>query len=310
MQKQKTELPQNLKDLYSHWRFHTILEEDGLETKAVWRDENLLKEVSWFIQERLSIWKKKMDKEMHPLTDDPILSKYKFCNVFREFDRQTIEFHTLLKPLIYNNLALWLLNMLYCRIVANEETIKNAGLLSFDTTHNERVYEKLVSMKRPMYGTPYVFPISVIQNGPTPTRELFITKHLPMVMQEVAKEVASWNKKSVYEGLQKIIPIFGYELNFHWTEVLIDLAYQYPHFVNLFDRFPCGPGAAPTLSKINPTRDPTLLVIDLARTYTDTGLTYKGQPLVLSAENWEGIACEFRKYTNLKNGFGRKRLYR
>lgn len=39
-------------------------------------------------------------------------------------------------------------------------------------------------------------------------------------------------------------------------------------------------------------------------------LTYKGSNVFLSAENWEGIGCEFRKYTNLINGNGRKRIYR
>jgi hypothetical protein len=46
--------------------------------------------------------------------------------------------------------------------------------------------------------------------------------------------------------------------------------------------------------------------------YTDNRinlLTYNHKPVYLSAENWEGIGCEFRKYTNLKNGTGRKKLY-
>ncbi len=52
------------------------------------------------------------------------------------------------------------------------------------------------------------------------------------------------------------------------------------------------------------------MVVDLSKTYFNTGLTYKNEPIILSAENWEGIGCEFRKYTNLKAGNGRKRLYK
>jgi hypothetical protein len=38
-------------------------------------------------------------------------------------------------------------------------------------------------------------------------------------------------------------------------------------------------------------------------------LTYEGKTIWLSTENWEGIGCVFRKYTNLESGTGRKRLY-
>jgi len=195
-------------------------------------------------------------------------------------------------------------------MVARPETIKYSGFLSFNEENNGSVYEKLMDSSRPRFGTPYVFPISVIQRGPTPTRELFIAFHLPAVMLQIAKEIISWRRSSVYEGVRRILPIFQYDLRFHWTEVLIDVAYQFPDLVNLFGRFPTGPGAVPTLSRIVPNQDPSFLVVDLSNQNINTGITYKGNYLKLSAENWEGIACEFRKYTNLKQGHGRRRLYK
>jgi hypothetical protein len=302
------EIPLNFKSLYKHWSLHTSEGNGLIEENSVCKDKKLFDEITWFINERITIWKKKTRGEAPPFTSDDILSTYKFCNIFREFDRQTIEFHTMLSPL-RGNLALWLLNMFYCRIVARPETILYTGLLSFDKNENKVLYEKLTDSPRPRYGTPYVFPVSVIQRGPTHTRELFIGKYLPGIMQAVAEEISSWNKLSVYDGVGKIIPIFRYELRFLWTEVLIDTAYQFPHLLDLFGRFPAGPGAAPTLTRIDPSRDPSLLVVDLSKLNIGTNLTYEGLPLKLSAENWEGIACEFRKYTNLKNGRGRHRLY-
>lgn len=278
------------------------------ETNNLSDNKELLGELEWFINERLEIWKRKTAGEGAPYTHDAILSQYRFCNIFREFDRQTIEFHALLNPL-RDNFPLWLLNMFYCRMVARPDTIRAVGLLSFDATHNEQLYKQLITLPRPRYGTPYVFPISVIQKSKTPTRELFITEYLPLITRTIAKEIETWERVSVYEGVKKVIPLFGFNLNFLWTEVLIDVAYQFPHYINLFERFPVGPGALPTLTRIDAEKDPSELVRELAHINIDTHITINGKPLRLSAENWEGVACEFRKYTNLSAGKGRKRIY-
>lgn len=321
------ELPDNLKKLYKHWEFHTVTlrqttvgdsreSAQRLVVEPVETTE-LFAELKNFIFERNSIWKKKTNglvngdsaKSVAPFTNDPILSKYRFCNIFREFDRQTIEFHTLLNPL-RGDFSLWLLNMFYCRMVANTETIKHVGLLSFDSQHNEQVYIRIMNSPRPRFGTPYVFPVSVILKSNYPTRELFICNFLPTIMKQVADLVSGQQKNSVSDLLQKVLPTFGFNLSFLWTEVLIDVAYQYPHLIDLYAEFPIGPGSLPTLQRIDKKEKPSLLVSKLSRISFNTGITFEGVPLVLSAENWEGIGCEFRKYTNLKSGKGRKRIYK
>lgn len=290
------EVPDNIKKLYRHWDIHTA----SRATKSFPISDHIL----WFINERNKIWQKKVSGEQPPYTDDSIISIYRFCNIFREFDRQTIEFHTLLNPL-REDFPLWLLNMFYCRMIARTETIRSVGLLSFD----QNIYERLVNSPRPRFGTPYVFPISAIQKSATPTREKFIAEYLPSIMGEIAAEMRTWKSKNVYDGVENILPLFKYNLRFLWTEVLIDVAYQFPQYVDLFGRFPIGPGSLPTMKKIDEKMDPTILVTELAQLPFDTGITVDGKPLHLSAENWEGIGCEYRKYTNLKAGVGRKRIY-
>jgi hypothetical protein len=333
------ELPINLKNLYRHWKFHTdpIVTNRSTSTPSIkFKDKKLIQNISWFITERMNIWRKKtLDTRakgsiLHreSFTEDSILSTYRFCNIFREFDRQTIEFHTLLNPL-RDDFPLWLLNMFYFRMVARTETIKTVGLLSFDAVENKKFYKKLMDSSRPRFGTPYVFPVSTIQRSTTPTRELFIATYLPSIMKVIAKEISTWKRKSVYEGVESILPIFKYNHRFLWTEVLIDVAYQFPEYVDLYGRFPIGPGSLPTMKKIGEAildsratkgargsqdkNDPSLLVQDLCwldiSTTATGGLTYNNKPLRLSAENWEGIGCEYRKYTNLKNGKGRRRIY-
>ncbi len=287
------ELPLQLKELYRHWDSHVVLSDKAPISSNINTNDGLFEDISLFIRERINIWKKKVSGEASPYTSDPILSTYRFCNVFREFDRQTIEFHTMLNPL-RDNFSLWLLNMFYYRMVARTETVRSVGLLSFNKDQNKLFYKKFIASPRPRYGTPYVFPVSVILKSETPTRELFIASYLPKVMTVVAEEIRTWNKMSVYEGVKKILPLFGYNLSFLWTEVLIDVAYQFPEYIDLFSRFPVGPGSMPTMKRISSNEDPTVLVEKLAQLSFVTGITYEDNPLRLSAENWEGIGCEFR----------------
>ncbi len=297
------ELPTYLKDLYRHWNKHTSMHpEESIQ------QNDTIEGMQWFIQERMRIWKDKVQNIPPPYTNDPILSKYRFCNIFREFDAQTICFHKLLNP-IREDFNLWLLNIFYCRMIARPETIIQTGLLSFNKTQNNILLSKLRTLKRPIYGTPYVFPISTILRSEYPTRELFITQFLPEIIPQIAKQVETWDTISVWDGVHQILPQFGFKLSFLWTEVLIDTAYQYPHLINLFERFPIGPGAMPTLLKVSKETDPSLLVVKLSKIKLNSGITINDRPLRISAENWEGIACEYRKYVNLRNGFGRKRLY-
>ena len=299
------ELPKHLCDLYRHWPRHV----GAVDRASDLADSLIVKEICDFAHERLLIWQKKALNEPMPYTNDPILQKYRFCNVFREFDKQTIAIHTMLNPL-RDNFALWLLNMFYCRMVARPETIEGVGLLSFDLEKNRELYGRLMISSRPRYGTPYVFPISTIQKSATPNRERFICEYLPSIMKSIANEIETWESVSVIDGVKKILPLFGFNLYFLWTEALIDVAYQYPERISLFDRFPIGPGSIPTMRMIDRAADPVDLAVRLSSVPFDSEITIDGVPLRLSVENWEGIGCEFRKYTNLKAGKGRKRIYR
>ncbi len=301
------ELPHHIRDLYRHWDRH-IGDQKPIISDPTLSETSVIQEVCAFAHERLFIWKKKISGSPMPYTSDPILQKYRFCNVFREFDKQTIAIHTMLNPL-RDDFALWLLNMFYCRMVARPETIENVGLLSFDPERNRELYDRLMASSRPRYGTPYVFPISTIQKSATPNRERFICEYLPSVVQKIAGEIETWESMSVIDGVARILPMFGFNLNFLWTEVLIDVAYQYPDRINLFGRFPIGPGSMPTMKMIDAKSDPVDVAVKLISIPFDSGITIDGVPIRLSAENWEGIGCEFRKYTNLKTGRGRKRIF-
>lgn len=302
------ELPTRLKSLYRHWGKHAAHGAGAQAGEEVFTDAELREQVLAFISERMRAWEKRESGAPPPYSEDPIVATYRFCNILRELDRQTIEYHELLAPL-RDDLPLWLLNMFYARMVARPDTVRAIGLLSYDAKENEALLERLLAHPKPRYGTPYVFPVSVIMRSATPTRETFIARYLPGVMSAVAAEVATFDETSVLEGVERTTRVFGMNLKFLWTEVLIDLAYQYPEKIDLFKAFPVGPGALPTFARIDAKADPALLAERLGALLTPSGVTFDGTPIPLSAENWEGVGCEFRKYTNLSKGKGRRRIY-
>lgn len=298
------QVPKDLETLYKHWEHHTNYKEKETNLK-------IPNELEWFITERMRIWEKKSRSLKPPYTKDLTLQKYKFCNIYRELDRQTIEIHKSLRNYL-NDFPLWLLNVSFQRFICNPSTIAKTGTLNFDPKNNKGVYNNLKTLPEPKYGSAYVFPISLLQKSAFPSREEFLCFFLPKVTPSIAYKVNSFKNTPVNEALKQILPILGFNFRFHLTEILIDTAYQFPDKIDLFRDFYIGPGAIPTANKLNPHNDPIKTVdscVDI-RLKSFPYLTFNNKPVKLSAENWEGIFCEYRKYTNLKAGKGRVRKFK
>jgi hypothetical protein len=175
--------------------------------------------------------------------------------------------------------------------------------------------KKLKRLDKPKFGNAYVFPISTIQNSPWSTREEFISNYVPVVIEAVAQVILSKKNRTVNQLLADILPVFGFNHKFLWTEVLIDVHYQYPELVDLSKDFYIGPGAKPSLEYLKNDEanelNEILNTLSLNYKYIEgVNLKLDQKKIPLSAENWEGICCEFRKYRNLKAGKGRRRLYK
>lgn len=302
------ELPEDYKKLYKHWQYHTLSRESSSNVVEI--DYALVEDIKDFINERMHMFERKETHQQMPYANDHILNTYRFCNIYRELDRQTVFYHQKLKP-FENDFGLWVLNMLFCRSICSTETIEKVGLLSFNKQHNERVFEKLSSLPSPKYGTAYVFPVSAIQRTEWNTREKFFCRYYPMIIPQVSERIRHFHKNGVADALADLLPIFEFNLKFLWTEVLIDIAYQYPELIDLYNRFPIGPGSRPTFLRLNRSLHPESTNQSMIGKFDKELdlLTIDGKKVVLSAENWEGIGCEFRKYSNLKLGKGRKRIY-
>ncbi len=297
------ELSEKYKKLYKHWELHT----DERIYKSNRLNNDLIDDIKYFIDERISIFINK-ENNITPYTKDNILSQYRFCNIYRELDRQTIHYHTHLKH-IENDFHLWVLNMIFCRSICNTQTIDKLGIITLNNYQD--MYNKLMDLSSPKYGNAYIFPISVIQKSKWNTREKFFCMYYPKVICNIVDTIKTFKRECVIDALDKILPIFGFNLKFLWTEVLIDIAYQYPQYIDLYKEFPIGPGSIPTMKMLNCNCNPIDTNHNMIGMFDNelNLLTYNNKKIVLSAENWEGIGCEYRKYYNLKNNKGRKRYY-
>jgi hypothetical protein len=302
-------LPEELYHLYKHWNKHIAHTAINTTNEIVCDNNQLLQSIITFAEERMNVWNKKYARLEPPYSDDPILQKYRFCNIFREFDRQTIFFHKHLSSL-QDDFSLWLLNMFAARLIANTDTVAKLPVLRFSEEDNKRYYDSLTRLPPPKYGTPYVFPISTILKTDHPTRELFLAFGLHDKIARAAKYIVQWDNVGVADGVHALLATFGPHLEFLWTEVLIDVAYQFPEHINLFAPFPVGPGAKPTLLELTTKKHLSEALVMCASQNPLSLLQYKERTIPLSAENWEGICCEYRKYKNLSSGHGRKRLYK
>lgn len=88
------EIPGDLKTLYKHWDKHSKSQHSTLPGE-ISLNNNIFREVEVFIKERMLIWERREVGESVPFTEDVILRDYRFCNIYRELDRQTIEIHEL-----------------------------------------------------------------------------------------------------------------------------------------------------------------------------------------------------------------------
>jgi hypothetical protein len=305
------EIPKRLVDLYQHWSKHADISKNIKRRNVQNIDKETLEKMLSLVSERMRIWEAKELGKKPPYSTDPILNKFRFCNVYRELDRQTIAIHQACNHLKFD-FPLWLLNIAFSRFVCRTATLEKIGELSFSIPKNRTVENKLRDLISPKYGNAYVFPVSILKKIGSADRENFFCNYLPKFIPKVAKLIETFDDDSVSDVLPQVVRVFGANFNFHWTEILIDVAYQYPQYINLYKKFPIGPGSKPTMGSLDNTLKVEEVCLSLVNLnyQTENLLTLNDQSILLSAENWEGIGCEYRKYHNLGAGTGRRRYYK
>jgi len=260
-----------------------------------------------YIKERQKIYKLKSSGAKSPWTDDLILQKYKFCNVYRHLDAGTQwymqnigRFQKAESPAI----ALWK-TILY-RTINNPKFFEFAGFPqpnepSEIQEHIQKAREWIIKgnhfrsdayliLYPPKYGhskvEQYGKAIMKLSNELTHITESVLDS-------KTAKE--AWQELQAADGVG---PFIAYEI---WCDLVLCgyLKWTEDDFVNV------GPGAKAPLTALYPGINEQLAMKALQAKQNQylSGMKY------LTLRSIEHNLCEYRKYVNLSNGKGKKRHF-
>lgn len=270
-----------------------------------------------FVYQRQLIWHKRFqEKRDPPWTDDPIMQKYKIINMYRELDRCTIY---LMGKLRGKDRKTQLANILFYRFFNRDSFYEDARIpLLRDLAPSTLRSVKQALDSRKARGERLFSDAYLISSG-----EKGEAKHTSVLNSlskvDVDEMIEAIDKSKAPKEAFEILQI-GMAGPFLACEFWTDLTYlgffrqgwTDDDFVNV------GPGAKWGLEimygkcdvneKLHHLREAQKEMlragwIDIA--YKDAASSYPW----LSITNIEGALCEFRKYTRLSGGKGKRRLF-
>lgn len=281
---------------------------------------NLEKEFFNFIYARQLIWYKRFIlKEISPWSDDEILKKFKIINVYRELDRCTAYMLKKLKNV--QSRKTLLLNIIFYRFFNLDNLYEKLGIDVFSKIEKGKLIEKFNSLKK----KGAIFNNAYLISSGTKGKE----KHVEIIENlfelDLNKLIYEIDKSKTPEESFEVllqIPLVG---PFLACEIWTDLSYfkffkqnwNDDDFVNI------GPGAKWGLEiiyhkKLNKKEQKEKLehLYEIQKKYLDNSKwrkiayreSFSNYPF-LSRTNIEGALCEFRKYSRLKKGKGKRRYF-
>jgi hypothetical protein len=317
-------------------------------------DENIALDFFRFIYDRQVV---SLLKEKNPnacrLTEDPILSRYKFCNVYRQKDKCTkylqevldYESRLLDESPYYNSMSLssklfWIIFFRRFNIINFFDifkTEKSEGLPTWDLKYIIWKLDKFKEHGAKLFNDAYTVCQIPYDKDFRPK-----DKHVQICLSMDAIFKQGLTRQLFVPAPNPVIVLqaraFFEKLQFKGHRIGPFLAYQIMQDLNYIEKIPAfknftfvGPGAEPALNWIyryapkvsKPSKEELCLDLTAKQPYfwrklrKQTGKDwYKicqteidwGESL--SVHNIQNCLCEFRKYTNLKAGKGRKRIYK
>lgn len=253
-----------------------------------------------FVQERQNVYiRKEILKNEPPYTDDEILQKYHFCNVFREQDAGT---KVVMELESDNDLEL-LTNIVCYRIFNRRNHFDRIGWIDIGNFDRQTFREKLVAVKAtgPIFNTAYL----------TTWNFTYILDGLEYIMDNNFNLKDCQSPNGVYKKLQKIKCVG----KFLAYQLYLDLSYfgERFHKWDGNDFVVVGPGSKQPIADMlgidikNLTDKQCTEYIEYLRDIQDRYLDLE-KKLDLAAV--EMTLCEIRKYNNFKNNTGEKRLFK
>jgi len=265
-------------------------------------------ELFWYwINERHSIFMKRLDGELKPWTEDPIFQVYKFTNVFRELDRGTV---WLRENYIekYPHDELMLFNIMLYRQLNTIGTIKEIGYLdNWDPDKVASILEARQGRGERVFSNAYLVVGCL---GGTKIEQI-VYKVMTVVWENLEPLYRCLSKtRTVKAACDTIFKYKGFG-RFISYEVACDL--YHTEILRPVDRMTWanpGPGAMKGLKLLFPDMkggfNGAIKRMRLLLSVSKSFLAYYVPELEM--RDIEHSLCEFQKYHRTANGIGRPKL--
>jgi hypothetical protein len=265
----------------------------------------------YFAAERQRIFFKRLRQEMPPYTQDPILTSYKFCNVYRACDRVS---QFLIRQVIYDH-PFDDVNMLFriflFRLFNKHETwielVKQVGEISLNTFSAGTYAAALedIRLRQPIYGNAFILCANKAYGFDQKHRNhLALLEHV-FVSSEIGSRLADSECLEHLFRQLKSLPLIG---NFMAYQIAIDMNYSTVFDFDEDDFTVAGPGALRGIAKCfeaTGTASPADIIRYMVQhqdeEFDRLGLNFQSLGgRKLHAIDCQGLFCEVDKYCRVK----------
>lgn len=298
--------------------------------KLTWNSRNV-REFYRFIYERQSVWHRRfVEKTSEPWTDNLILQKNKFTNIYRELDPGTVFCRTQImerdepRPDIVFNVMMY---RLMCKI-STYQFIGFQHLNSFSTKRLENDLRMIYETGEPVFGNAYL--ISPYSSMGSDLKYVNVARLFGSICFSFDDFFQKLDRAPSFEMAFKVInSMYGFG-PFLAYQVMVDLTYpldtKYRSAILPFsqdDWARLGPGALRGLARMIHTWSTPQTLSALRWLHANQQKMFEryeldfpylkneeGREIPISLANMQNCLCEYSKYANIKEGSGKaQRLF-
>jgi len=279
-----------------------------------------LKKFFWWINERHQIYIKKMRGDPWPWTRDPILQKYKFTNVFRQLDAETVKFNQRMRGM--QEATKWdlLYYMILFRAFNRASTFDLLARYKDGMTRTRKM--KQILHKAADRGEQIFTGAYIITNAGSSDSKIDLMCDALGVQYRARQRI--WEHMladGTMEGCTKILTQYPMQGPFTAYEVICDMRYQ----KGMLDKAPdrkkwanLGPGARRGINRIvGGKKKPNVFhttaeYVEFMQELLKTSPQYRAKHVPpMEMREIEHSLCEFDKWLRVYNNEGRPRaIYR
>lgn len=282
------------------------------------KGKKALKKFFWWINERHRIYLNKEAGRSFPWTKDKILQTYKFTNVFRELDAETLKFHERIDPL-----DLMMYDKLYHMILYRAFNLSSTYdvLTRGKKTHNTPTKMKRILHREADRGFKVFTGAYIITNaGRTEPKIDLMCDALGVIWRGRKRIWEHMMDEPTMKNCTEVLSAYPMQGMFTAYEVVCDMRYQRDMLWNAKDRNKwanLGPGAKRGINRIVTGKPKTNaftgphsgeLYLEFMQELLKTSKSYVGKHVPkLEMREIEHSLCEFDKYMRVFNEEGRPR---